>query len=290
MMGLGEEEAQEKFGFLLDAFAFGAAAARRHRLRLGPHRAPCSSGSDSIRDVIAFPKSGGGFDPLTAAPAPITARAAQGGRRRRRPRGARGRAGLSTDGAADGSRNGAKPACRGRRGVDRASYWPAWRATARRHRDRSGEVGPCRGDASARSPSLSWRGRPRSRRAPGRTTSTPRRSPATCRPAASSSRCRRAGTSSLPRRSRRRSPTGRPTPRPSRCSTSPPGSRRTTPRSSPRWATCSAPVPPTSPRSTPACAASTRPSRPTPASSRCATWWFRCRPSGRTCGSCATRR
>ena len=31
------------------------------------------SGSDSIRDVIAFPKSGGGFDPLTAAPAPITA-------------------------------------------------------------------------------------------------------------------------------------------------------------------------------------------------------------------------
>jgi aspartyl-tRNA synthetase len=31
------------------------------------------AGADSIRDVIAFPKSGGGFDPLTAAPAPITA-------------------------------------------------------------------------------------------------------------------------------------------------------------------------------------------------------------------------
>ncbi|WP_333812412.1 amino acid--tRNA ligase-related protein, partial [Timonella senegalensis] len=30
------------------------------------------SKSDSIRDVIAFPKSGGGFDPLTQAPAPIT--------------------------------------------------------------------------------------------------------------------------------------------------------------------------------------------------------------------------
>ena len=30
------------------------------------------AGTDSIRDVIAFPKSGGGFDPLTAAPAPIT--------------------------------------------------------------------------------------------------------------------------------------------------------------------------------------------------------------------------
>ena len=37
VMGLGEEEAQEKFGFLLDAFAFGAAPARRHRVRLGPH-------------------------------------------------------------------------------------------------------------------------------------------------------------------------------------------------------------------------------------------------------------
>ena len=42
------------------------------------------SGSDSIRDVIAFPKTGGGFDPLTGAPAPITAAAAQGGRCRRR--------------------------------------------------------------------------------------------------------------------------------------------------------------------------------------------------------------
>ena len=30
------------------------------------------SGADSIREVIAFPKSGGGYDPLTAAPAPIT--------------------------------------------------------------------------------------------------------------------------------------------------------------------------------------------------------------------------
>jgi aspartyl-tRNA synthetase len=31
------------------------------------------AGADSIRDVIAFPKSGGGYDPLTGAPAPITA-------------------------------------------------------------------------------------------------------------------------------------------------------------------------------------------------------------------------
>ena len=44
------------------------------------------AGADSIREVIAFPKSGGGYDPLTGAPAPITAAAAQGGGRRRRRR------------------------------------------------------------------------------------------------------------------------------------------------------------------------------------------------------------
>ena len=49
----------------------------------GTGSSPCSPAAESIRDVIAFPKSGGGYDPLTAAPAPITAGAAQGGRRRR---------------------------------------------------------------------------------------------------------------------------------------------------------------------------------------------------------------
>ena len=83
-MGLGEEEAQEKFGFLLDAFTFGAPP--HGGIAFGWDRI-CAllAGTDSIRDVIAFPKTGGGFDPLTAAPAPITRRAAQGGRRRRRP-------------------------------------------------------------------------------------------------------------------------------------------------------------------------------------------------------------
>jgi aspartyl-tRNA synthetase len=72
MMGLGEEEQQEKFGFLLDAFAFGPPP--HGGIAFGWDRiVALLSGSDSIRDVIAFPKTGGGFDPLTAAPAPITA-------------------------------------------------------------------------------------------------------------------------------------------------------------------------------------------------------------------------
>ncbi len=71
VMGLSAEEAQEKFGFLLDAFAFGAPP--HGGIAVGMDRI-CAllARTDSIRDVIAFPKSGGGFDPLTAAPAPIT--------------------------------------------------------------------------------------------------------------------------------------------------------------------------------------------------------------------------
>ncbi|MEO8519111.1 MAG: aspartate--tRNA ligase [Dermatophilaceae bacterium] len=71
VMGLSQAEAQEKFGFLLDAFAFGAPP--HGGIAFGWDRI-CAllSRTDSIRDVIAFPKSGGGFDPLTSAPAPIT--------------------------------------------------------------------------------------------------------------------------------------------------------------------------------------------------------------------------
>ncbi|NHU84144.1 aspartate--tRNA ligase [Kocuria sp. JC486] len=72
VMGLSEEEAQEKFGFLLDAFAFGAPP--HGGIALGWDRTVAMlAGSDSIREVIAFPKTGNGYDPLTAAPAPITA-------------------------------------------------------------------------------------------------------------------------------------------------------------------------------------------------------------------------
>ncbi|GAB3085425.1 aspartate--tRNA ligase [Nocardioides zeae] len=71
IMGLDEAEAEEKFGFLLEAFKFGAPP--HGGIAFGWDRiVALLAGVDSIREVIAFPKSGGGFDPLTAAPAPIT--------------------------------------------------------------------------------------------------------------------------------------------------------------------------------------------------------------------------
>nr|WP_218880415.1 aspartate--tRNA ligase [Kineosphaera limosa] len=71
VMGLSEEQAQEKFGFLLEAFAFGAPP--HGGIAFGWDRiVMLLGGFESIRDVIAFPKSGGGYDPLTDAPAPIT--------------------------------------------------------------------------------------------------------------------------------------------------------------------------------------------------------------------------
>ena len=62
---------KEKFGFLLDAFKFGAPP--HAGIALGWDRTvSILAGADTIRDVIAFPKAGGGRDPLTGAPAPIS--------------------------------------------------------------------------------------------------------------------------------------------------------------------------------------------------------------------------
>jgi aspartyl-tRNA synthetase len=71
MMGIERDEAQDKFGFLLDAFTFGAPP--HGGIAFGWDRITALlARMDSIREVIAFPKSGGGADPLTGAPAPIT--------------------------------------------------------------------------------------------------------------------------------------------------------------------------------------------------------------------------
>lgn len=72
VMGISDEQAAEQFGFLLDAFKFGAPP--HGGIALGMDRVlQHLTRSESIREVIAFPKTGNGFDPLTSAPAPITA-------------------------------------------------------------------------------------------------------------------------------------------------------------------------------------------------------------------------
>ncbi|WP_297648132.1 aspartate--tRNA ligase [Pseudonocardia sp.] len=71
LLGMDEAEQREKFGFLLDAFQYGPPP--HGGIAFGWDRiCMLLTGSESLREVIAFPKSGGGFDPLTQAPAPIT--------------------------------------------------------------------------------------------------------------------------------------------------------------------------------------------------------------------------
>jgi aspartyl-tRNA synthetase len=71
VIGLDEHQATEQFGFLLEAFSFGPPP--HGGVAFGIDRiAAMVTGADSIREVIAFPKTGGGGDPLTGAPTPIT--------------------------------------------------------------------------------------------------------------------------------------------------------------------------------------------------------------------------
>jgi len=71
VIGLSDEEAQSKFGFLLEAFNYGPPP--HGGIALGLDRL-CAllAGAESIREVIAFPKTASGGDPLTGAPTPIT--------------------------------------------------------------------------------------------------------------------------------------------------------------------------------------------------------------------------
>ena len=71
VIGLSQTEAESKFGFLLEAFNYGPPP--HGGIALGLDRL-CAliTGSDSIREVIAFPKTASGGDPLTGAPTPIT--------------------------------------------------------------------------------------------------------------------------------------------------------------------------------------------------------------------------
>jgi aspartyl-tRNA synthetase len=71
VIGLSKDDAESKFGFLLEAFTYGPPP--HGGIALGWDRV-CAllSGAESIREVIAFPKTASGGDPLTGAPTPIT--------------------------------------------------------------------------------------------------------------------------------------------------------------------------------------------------------------------------
>lgn len=71
IIGLSKEEAESKFGFLLEAFNYGPPP--HGGIALGLDRlSALLAGAESIREVIAFPKTASGGDPLTGAPTPIT--------------------------------------------------------------------------------------------------------------------------------------------------------------------------------------------------------------------------
>ncbi len=70
LLGISEQEAATKFGFLLEAFRYGAPP--HAGFAFGIDRlAALLAGEENIREVIAFPKTQSGADPLTGSPTPI---------------------------------------------------------------------------------------------------------------------------------------------------------------------------------------------------------------------------
>jgi len=70
LLGISRDEAQAKFGFLLDAFRYGAPP--HAGFAFGIDRlAALLAGEENIREIIAFPKTQSGADPLTSAPTPL---------------------------------------------------------------------------------------------------------------------------------------------------------------------------------------------------------------------------
>ena len=70
VLGVEETTARSRFGFLLDAFRYGVPPGRR--VRVGIDRlVALLAGEENIREVIAFPKTQSGADPLTGAPTPL---------------------------------------------------------------------------------------------------------------------------------------------------------------------------------------------------------------------------